>query len=126
MTPNEPLDNACGGQDRALFQLVAIRNSLRAGRMKKKKANAEKRGKIKRRNKMIEKLDRGVAILFPSLLYECVCAHVCARASIRPGNVFPLFCPFPFCVVALHPLLLPLYLSHSSVSFLEQINTGGK
>lgn len=36
MTLNEPLDNACGGQDRALFQLVAIRNSLRAGRMEKR------------------------------------------------------------------------------------------
>jgi hypothetical protein len=42
MTPNEPLDNACGGQDRALFQLVAIRNSLRAGRMKKKRQTQKK------------------------------------------------------------------------------------
>jgi hypothetical protein len=55
MTPNEPLDNACGGQDRALFQLVAIRNSLRAGRMKKK-GKRRKKGKNKKKKQNDRKI----------------------------------------------------------------------
>jgi hypothetical protein len=94
------------------------------GKGKRKKQKAEKENR--KRNEMIEKLDRGVAILLFFISLSILCAHVslavcvCARASIRPGNVFPLFCPFPFCVASPPPP------SHSSVSFLEQTREKGK